>query len=236
MATTKIRSSSILDGQVANADLSATVAVTGGQIADDAVTLAKMAGGTDGNLITYDASGDPAYVATGSATNILTSNGAGAAPTFQAAAAGGSNAPYFYAHLSADDTTPGDNAWTKVKCNTVAFETGTTYDETTNYRWTPAAAGKYYLYGQVKCTSDSSYKLGEVWISFYKNGVELITMSEHKNENTSYNRVPAMSALVDMNDTDYVEFWARMNYYSGVGRFVGGTDQQTHFLGYKLID
>jgi len=88
MATTKIRSSSIEDGQVSNADLSATVAVTGGQIADNAVTLAKMAGGTDGNLITYDASGDPAYVATGAATNILTSNGAGAAPTFQAAAAG----------------------------------------------------------------------------------------------------------------------------------------------------
>ena len=89
MATTKIRSSSITDGQVDNADLSATVAVTGGQIADNAVTLAKMAGGTDGNLITYDASGDPAHVATGSATHVLTSNGAGAAPTFQAAAAGG---------------------------------------------------------------------------------------------------------------------------------------------------
>ena len=48
-----------------------------------------MAGGTDGNLITYDASGDPAHVATGSATHVLTSNGAGAAPTFQAAPAGG---------------------------------------------------------------------------------------------------------------------------------------------------
>jgi hypothetical protein len=55
-------------------------------IADDAITLAKMAAGTDGNLITYDASGDPAYVATGTATQVLTSNGAGAAPTFQAPA------------------------------------------------------------------------------------------------------------------------------------------------------
>ena len=52
-------------------------------IANDAVTLAKMASGTDGNLITYDASGDPAAVATGTATQVLTSNGAGAAPTFQ---------------------------------------------------------------------------------------------------------------------------------------------------------
>ena len=55
-------------------------------IADDAVSLAKMASGTDGNLITYDASGNPAHVATGSSGQVLTSNGAGAAPTFSAAA------------------------------------------------------------------------------------------------------------------------------------------------------
>jgi hypothetical protein len=58
-------------------------------LVDDAVTLAKMAAGTAGNLITYDASGNPAAVATGTATHVLTSNGAGAAPTFQAAAGGG---------------------------------------------------------------------------------------------------------------------------------------------------
>ena len=57
--------------------------------ADSSVTLTKMASGTDGNLITYDASGNPAHVATGTATHVLTSNGAGAAPTFQAPAAGG---------------------------------------------------------------------------------------------------------------------------------------------------
>ena len=57
-------------------------------IKDNSITLAYMAGGTDGNLITYDASGDPAYVATGNANQVLTSNGAGAAPTFQAAAGG----------------------------------------------------------------------------------------------------------------------------------------------------
>jgi len=58
-------------------------------IADNAVTLAKMASGTDGNLITYDASGNPAYVATGNAGQILTSAGAGAPPTFAAAPTSG---------------------------------------------------------------------------------------------------------------------------------------------------
>ena len=58
-------------------------------IQDNAVTLAKIASGTDGELITWDASGDPAAVAVGTATHVLTSNGTGAAPTFQAAAGGG---------------------------------------------------------------------------------------------------------------------------------------------------
>jgi hypothetical protein len=48
-----------------------------------------MAGGTDGNLITFDASGDPAYVATGNDGQVLTSTGAGSAPAFEALPASG---------------------------------------------------------------------------------------------------------------------------------------------------
>ena len=62
--------------------------LTAGTVSDNAITLAKMAAGTDGNLISYDTNGDPAAVATGTATHVLTSNGAGAAPTFQAPAGG----------------------------------------------------------------------------------------------------------------------------------------------------
>ena len=63
--------------------------ITTPAVTDDAVTLAKMAPGTDGNIISYDASGNPVAVATGSAGQILTSAGAGAPPTFAAAAAAG---------------------------------------------------------------------------------------------------------------------------------------------------
>jgi hypothetical protein len=76
------------DGSIDAAHL-ASSSVTTAKIADDAVTLAKLDSGTDGELITWDASGNPAAVAVGSSGQVLTSNGAGAAPTFQAAAGGG---------------------------------------------------------------------------------------------------------------------------------------------------
>src|SRR3990167_10880024 len=55
------------------------------------IPVGALANGTDGNLITWDASGVAAVVATGDATQVLTSNGVGTAPTFQAAAGGGAN-------------------------------------------------------------------------------------------------------------------------------------------------
>jgi len=47
-----------------------------------------MAGGTDGQIITYDASGDPVSVGPGSDGEVLTSTGAGSPPAFEAAAGG----------------------------------------------------------------------------------------------------------------------------------------------------
>jgi hypothetical protein len=82
MALTKIEVSSISNSAITTAKI-ADVNVTTAKIADDAVTLAKLAAGTDGELITWDASGNPAAVAVGTATHVLTSNGTGAAPTFQ---------------------------------------------------------------------------------------------------------------------------------------------------------
>ena len=102
------------------------------EIADNAVTLAKMAGGTDGNLITYDASGDPAYVATGSAGQLLTSNGTGAAPTFQTSGAAvvavgtviwyaGSSAPTGYLKANGDSIANGSGTTQGVTANFAAL-------------------------------------------------------------------------------------------------------------------
>ena len=64
--------------------------VTGGEglsvdatIADNSITLAKMASGTDGQVITYDASGNPVAVGPGTDGQVLTSTGAGSPPAFE---------------------------------------------------------------------------------------------------------------------------------------------------------
>ena len=65
------------------------VQVATDMVADNAITLAKMASGTDGNIISYDASGNPVAVATGSDGQVLTSAGAGAQPAFETLPVGG---------------------------------------------------------------------------------------------------------------------------------------------------
>ena len=89
-----------------NADLTGPVTSVGNAtaIANKALAIAKLADGTDGELITWDASGVIAAVAAGNATQVLTSNGAGTAPTFQAVAAGSDTT---YTHTWQDSS---DNA------------------------------------------------------------------------------------------------------------------------------
>ena len=144
-------------------------------IQDDAVTLAKMAAGTDGNLITYDASGNPAHVVTGTATHVLTSNGAGAAPTFQALSTG-----KMLQVVSATSTTQTDT-------------TSTSYTDCTGITAaiTPAATGsKVLVLISVNVTATGSDAVGEFKIvrTIGASATDLFVFSqvnhlEHENAN-----------------------------------------------------
>ena len=63
--------------------------INASQLINATVSIAKLANGTDGNLISYDANGAAVAVATGNAAQVLTSAGAGAPPVFADAAGGG---------------------------------------------------------------------------------------------------------------------------------------------------
>ena len=85
------------DTVTTNANLTGIVTSTGNAtaIANKAIAIAKLADGTDGELITWDASGIIATVPVGTATHVLTSGGAGVAPTFQVAGGGYTNLTSF---------------------------------------------------------------------------------------------------------------------------------------------
>ena len=89
------------------------------KIQDDAVTLAKMASGTDGNIISYDASGNPVAIATGTSGHFLKSQGAGAQPVF--AAAGGGKIGQVVSATSTTETTVSSTSFTIAGGMTVAI-------------------------------------------------------------------------------------------------------------------
>ena len=93
-ALTNLNATNLASGSVASA-----------RLADDSVTLAKMAPGTDGNIISYDTSGNPVAVATGSSGQVLTSAGAGAVPTFQTPTVGDITAVTAGTNLTGGGTT-----------------------------------------------------------------------------------------------------------------------------------
>tara|TARA_R100001244_G_scaffold91579_1_gene69320 strand:+ start:41 stop:754 length:714 start_codon:yes stop_codon:yes gene_type:complete len=61
--------------------------ITEAKMANDAISLAELKAGTDGEIISWDASGNPVAVGVGTAGHFLKSAGAGSPPVF--AAAGG---------------------------------------------------------------------------------------------------------------------------------------------------
>ena len=78
-------------GNVLDVGVPSDATVTTAKVVDNAITLAKMASGTDGNIISYDASGNPVAVATGNDGQVLTSTGAGSPPAFEDAGGGAWN-------------------------------------------------------------------------------------------------------------------------------------------------
>ena len=66
---------------LATTDLADSI-ITEAKMADDAISLVELKAGTDGELITWDASGNPAAVGAGTSGHYLKSQGAGSVPIF----------------------------------------------------------------------------------------------------------------------------------------------------------
>jgi len=140
--------------------------------------------------------------------------------------------PAFEAKGSAEQTGVSDNTWTKVTMNTEIFDTNSMYDASTNYRFTPTVAGKYYVYATVRGTAAAS-TLDLEMTAIYLNGATYIENQIDWRNNDAQLAGICVNAIIDMNgSSDYVECY---------GRCLGGTTIKasptrcTLFGAYKLI-
>jgi hypothetical protein len=176
------------------------------------------------DTITIGASGDTITIPTG------------ASLTVPSGGLTGQNYPAFFAELSANQTGLTDNVYTKAQCNTEILDTDGYYDNSTNYRFTPLVAGKYYVYGQV--TGDTANtNLVAFDSALYKNGSLLQTNYSIFSANYAASQSLSIQSIVDMNGTtDYLELFGRVNVNTGTTILFFGGDQMTSFGAFRIGD
>ena len=144
--------------------------------------------------------------------------------------------PAFEAYQSATQTGVSDAVWTKMTMNTETFDTDGNYDSSSNYRFTPTTAGKYFVYVMGGCLSDTTYKLNVANIAIYKNGSSLRTTNITVNGADRLNEATTTTtAIVDMNgSSDYLEAYARVNVTTGTGS-IDARSTAGGFGAYRII-
>jgi hypothetical protein len=181
-------------------------------------------GGTNTTTINLGASGKSIVIPSGAT---LTNNGT-------VTGIGGTNTPAFEAHLSGSDQNLLVNVDTKIQFNTEVFDTDSCYDNTTNYRFTPTVAGKYFVYTTFRVTNTQSslqYLIGRL----KKNGSVYKTLIQDDRNNYGYQASLTINAIVDMNGTtDYLEGFAQVGVQGGTIS-MKSTDKCNSFGAYKLI-
>ena len=148
------------------------------------------------------------------------------------------NTPAFQAYLSSNQSYT-DNTLTKVQFNTEVFDTDGTYDNSTNYRFTPAVVGKYYIYSDVTIdVTDLTNKLYTSSIRIYKNGSEYKATDQLFDYSGSSGLdifTAQIFTTMSLNATDYIEIYAKGNGDQN-GNFRGSSELFTTFGAYKIIE
>ena len=202
------------------------------EVADDAITLAKMASGTDGNIISYDASGNPVAIATGTDGQVLTSAGAGAPPAFEDAAGG--NAPYFYvdkvytARQNVSEATQ-----TKITMDNNQYDPDDVYDAVTNYRFTVPSgkAGQYFISAGIEGNTSTAQDMRALEMLIKKNGSTVNTGNWMCYSNGDSNGATlCLSMVLDLSVSDYVEVWGSIDTVSNAGT----NYLEAFFTGFKI--
>ena len=159
---------------------------------------------------------------------ILTSDGSGNLTTMK------TNYPAFEAYVNTAQNLT-DSTTTKIQYDGEVFDTNSCYDNSTNYRFTPTVAGKYFVYVNFKADVNAGNELNDMRGMLYKNGSEYKDARVILLSNPQKRHFCSIHTVVDMNgSSDYLEVFG---FHDSVSNFVlsvlTGTTQCT-FGAYRI--
>ena len=171
----------------------------------------------DNGTVTLGSSGDQFTLATGAKSSFLY--------------------PAFEARLSANQYGVANSVNTKVQYDTENFDTNNCYDNSTNYRFTPTVAGKYFVYVVQRIITTNNTTLIACGIDIKKNGSTINGATSGQNLTASYIRaiICPMNLVVDMNgSSDYLEVFGDYTASDGITSSSGFHSAGSKFGAYRI--
>ena len=210
-------------------------AVTAAQIADDAISEEHLdvTAITGHTAETSVADGDLVLIHDASASALRKMTKANFVSGI-----GGANTPAFMAELSSVQNTT-DASATKIQFNTEIYDSGNVYDNSTNYRFTPGVAGKYFIFSGLTVFGSVAFTVGESYFYLYKNGSAYGAEQHYEFQSEKHGSASFhMGRVLVLDDDDYIEMFLNCDVTSGNPQVMGaasGTNNSTYFGAYKLI-
>jgi len=144
----------------------------------------------------------------------------------------GTSYPAFEAYLSSDQSISNLTV-TKVQFDTEVFDSNSAYDNSSNYRFTPQVAGKYFVYTNIQL-QDAAFNIQQHNTDIYKNGsiYRNYTMYVSPSEFAYHNSYT--SAIIDLNgSSDYVEIFTLFRQAGGTP-VIDAPNKCTYFGAYRI--
>ena len=178
-------------------------------------TSTMQIGSTNTSTINIGVSGDTVNIPSG-----VTIANAGTATGF-----GETMTPAFQAGLSSSQSIT-QNTSVKIQFDTELFDSDSKYDNSSNYRFTPGVAGKYYLFANARYPVSTDFE--NFQMSIRKNNTDVLFMNrKHFHYGSMY-----IGGMVTSNTTDYFEAFIYQDTGGAIN--VNGLVVQTYFGGYKI--
>ena len=182
--------------------------------------------------------GQPALTDSPASTDEFLISDAGTLKRLDASLIGGNMTPAFYAELGAGQNTS-DSSATKIQFNTEVYDSGSVYDNSSNYRFTPGVAGKYFIFSGLTVYGSVAFTIGQSYYYLYKNGSAYASEQHYEFQSEFHGSASFyIGRVLVLDDDDYIEMYLNADVSSGVPAVQGGTGTSncTYFGAYKIIE